>query len=105
MTADQFRQLLEQNNARLIERIDARLEEKNAALFGQLSQYFDKRFETLDTKLDAGLNRIYTTLDGITERLDSDEKERAAINAEQERQNGWIGQLAKATNTKLVPEQ
>jgi hypothetical protein len=37
--------------------------------------------------------------------LDTEEQERAAINEEQKRQNGWISQLAKATNTKLVPEQ
>lgn len=124
MTEDQFKRLLEQNNARLIERIDERLEknsteivervekrlderleQNNAVLFGQLSQYFDKRFESIDDKLDAGLNRIYNTLDGISHRLTTDEQERAAITVEQERQNKWIGQLAKATNTKLVPEQ
>lgn len=90
MTEDQFKRLLEQNNA---------------ALFGQLTQYLDKRFEERDRKLDTGLNRIYTTLDGVAARLDTDEQERAAISTEQERQNGWIGQLARSTGTELVPEQ
>ena len=90
MTEDQFKQLLEQNNA---------------VLFGQISQYFDKRFNSLKSELKADTSRIYTTVDGIAKRLDIDETERAAIYAEQDRQNGWIGQLAKATNTKLAPEQ
>jgi hypothetical protein len=90
MTEDQFKRLLEQNNA---------------ILFGQMSQYFDTRFDALTNELAGRTDRIYTTVDGIAKRLDTDEKERAAINAEQDRQNGWIGQLANATNTKLVPEQ
>jgi hypothetical protein len=42
---------------------------------------------------------------GLAKRLSTDEQERAAISEKQQRQNGWISQLAKATNTKLVPEQ
>jgi CRP-like cAMP-binding protein len=120
VTEDQFKQRLEQNNAALMEYIDARLEENNdqlvkrvderveektANLFGKLSRHFDSQFEELRADLAICTDRIYTTLDGITERLDADDKEWAAINAEQERQNRWIGQLAKATGTKLVPEQ
>lgn len=120
MTEDQFKQLLEQNNAALMECIDARLEENNdqliqrideqieektSALFGQLSRHFDARFDKLHDELTSATDRIYTQLDGITKRLDDDDKERAAINAEQDRQNGWIGQLAKSTDTKLVLER
>ena len=132
MTDDQFKQLLEQNNtqllkqfdkrldarleqnnAQLIERIDERLdkrlderlEQNNALLFGQISKYFDARFDALHAELKSDNDRIYTTLDGLAKRLDTDEQERAAINSEQARQNGWIGQLANATNTSLVPEQ
>ncbi len=109
MTEDQFKQLLEQNNTRLLEHIDERLDErldqKTAVLFGQLSQYFDKRFDSLRDELKSETNRIYNAVDGIAKRLETDEQERAATNEEQQRQNGWIGQLAKATNTKLVPEQ
>jgi hypothetical protein len=90
MTEDQFKQLLEQNNA---------------VLFRQLAQYFDKRFDALTNELATRTDRIYTTVDGIAKRLDTDEQERAAITEEQNRQNGWIGQLAKATGTRLIPEQ
>ncbi len=90
MTEDQFKHLLEQNSA---------------TLFGQLAQFFDKRFDALTNELSIRTDRIYNAVDGIAKRLDADEQERAAITAEQERQNKWIGQLAKATNTKLVPEQ
>jgi hypothetical protein len=109
MTADQFKQLLGQNNTRHLahigERLDKRLEQNNAALFGQLAQYLDKQFDALRVDLKADTDRIYTTVDGIAKRLDTDENERAAINAEQERQNGWIAQFAQATGTKLVSEQ
>ena len=108
-TADQFKQLLEQNSTRLLahigERLDERLEQNNVALFGQLAQYLDKQFDALRNDLKADTDRIYTTVDGIAKRFDTDENERAAINAEQERQNGWIAQVAQATGTKLVPEQ
>jgi hypothetical protein len=90
MTEDQFKRLLEQNNA---------------VLFGQLSQYFDRRFDSLRDELKSDSNRVYNAIDGVAKRLTTDEQERAAINEEQKRQNGWIDQLAKATNTKLVPEQ
>ena len=90
MTEDQFKRLLEQNNA---------------TLFGQMSQYFDKRFDSFRDELKSDSNRIYNAIDGIAKRLETNEQERAAINEEQRRENGWIGQIAKATNTKLVPEQ
>jgi hypothetical protein len=90
MTEDQFKRLMEQNNV---------------ILFGQLAQYFDKRFDALTNELATRTDRIYTTVDGIAKRLDTDEQERAAITEEQNRQNGWIGQLAKATGIRLIPEQ
>ncbi len=124
MTEDQFKRLLEQNNARLMEHIDARLaehnnqllervdrqlnerlEQNNAALFGQLSQYFDMRFNSLGDEFTGETRRIYSAVDGIAKRLETDEQERAAIDQEQKRQNEWIGQLAKATKTRLIPEQ
>jgi hypothetical protein len=45
MTEDQFRQLLEQNNA---------------ILFGQLAQYLDKQFDSLRDDLRANADRIYS---------------------------------------------
>ncbi len=109
MTEDQFKRLLEQNNSRLLkhidEQLDERLDQKTAVLFGQLSRHFDKQLSALRDELKGDTNRIYSAVDGIAKRLTADEQERTAINAEQTRQNGWIGQLAKATNTKLIPEQ
>jgi len=109
MTEDQFKLLLEQNNTRLLkhiyDRLDERLERNNATFFGQMSQYFDHRFDSMRDELKSDSNRIYNAIDGLAKRLETDEHERAATNVEQERQNRWIGQLAKATNTKLVPEQ
>jgi hypothetical protein len=90
MKEDQFRQLLEASNG---------------TLFGQLSQHFDEQISALRTELKGDTERIYRTLDAIAKRLETDEQERAAVNAEQERQNGWIEQLAQATNTNLVPDQ
>jgi hypothetical protein len=90
MTEDQFKRLLEQNNA---------------VFFGQLSRHFDKQLGALRDELKDETDRIYNAVDGIAKRLETDEQERTAINAEQRRQNGWIGQLAKASNTKLIPEQ
>lgn len=101
MTEDQFKQLLAQNNAALIERIET----SNAAFFGKLSRHFDTHFEELRADLATRTDRLYTQLDGITKRLDDDDKERAAMSAEQDRHSHWIVQLAKATGTKLVPEQ
>jgi hypothetical protein len=128
MTDDQFKQLLQENNADLLEqfderldarleennnrliervdkRLDARLEQNNAALFGKLSRQFDTQFEELRADLATRTDRIYTQLDGLTKRLADDEAERAAISAEQDRHHQWIDQLAKASSTKLVPEQ
>jgi hypothetical protein len=65
----------------------------------------DKRFDALYAELKANTERIYTTVDSIAKRLDTDEQEQVVTNEVQKRQNGWIGQLAKATNTKLVSEQ
>jgi hypothetical protein len=90
MTADQFKQLLEQNHA---------------ALFGQISRYFDRRFDSLGDELKSDNKRIYNAVDDLAKRLETDEQERAATNEEQKRQNGWIGQIAKAANITLVPEQ
>ena len=100
---------LAEHNNQLLERVDRqlneRLEQNNAALFGQLSQYFDMRFNSLGDEFTGETRRIYSAVDGIAKRLETDEQERAAIDQEQKRQNEWIGQLAKATKTRLIPEQ
>lgn len=112
MTDDQLQQLLEglearldkrlaQNNAALMERIET----SNAAFFGKQAQLFKTQLEKLRADLAARSDRIYNQVDGLTKRLTDDEAERAAITEEQGRHREWIGQLAKATGTKLVPEQ
>jgi len=44
-------------------------------------------------------------MDGLAKRLETDDQERAAITNQLDRHEGWIGQLAENTHTKLVPEQ
>jgi Mg2+ and Co2+ transporter CorA len=109
MTEDQFKRLLEQSNDQLFKRMDKRLNEKleqnSAVLFGQLSRHFDEQFDSLRAELRDETTRIYNAVDGLAKHLATDEQERAALTEEQKRQNGWIGQLANATNTRLIPEQ
>lgn len=64
MTEDQFRQLLEQNNA---------------ILFGQLAQYLDKQFDSLRDDLRANADRIYTTVDDTAKYLDPDALSRTGV--------------------------
>lgn len=83
------------------------LEENNAVLFRQLADHFGKNFAAQDEKFtaqDAKLDRIYTLLDRDAKRSETDEQERIALQHQVERHDGWIGQLADATNVKLVPE-
>ena len=89
-------------------KLDARFEQNNAVLFGQLSKHFDERLEErLDERigpLEAKVDRILNILDADTKRAETDDHERAAISSKVDRHEGWIGQLAKKTGTKLVPE-
>jgi hypothetical protein len=64
MTKDQFRQLLEQNNA---------------VLFGQLAQYLDKRFDSLHDDLWVDADCIYTTVDDTAKHLDPDALSRTGV--------------------------
>lgn len=112
MTNDQIDQLLERLDKRLDERLEQnnsalleRIETSNAAFFGQQAQFFKTQFDELRAELATRTDRIYTQLDGLTKRLTDDETYRAAITDEQGRHREWIGQLAKATRTKLEPEQ
>ena len=126
VTEEQLKKLFEENNAVLIERFDRRfseqdaklekrlseqdarfkerLEENNAVLFGQLSRYFDERFNEIEGKTNQRLNALSINIDGIVKRITDDEQERAAIVYEQNRHTRWITQLARATKTKLQPE-
>lgn len=79
------------------------LNKELAGFFGKLN----KRLDTIDaTKADrTQVEKLQNTMDGIASNLASDETEHAAITNHQARQDGWIHQLADATNTRLVPEQ
>ena len=75
--------------------------------FTKLFKYMQTRFDDLDTKLDtkadkAQTDKIYGVVDGIAGNLSDGADEQAVVN---HRHVEWIGQLAKSTGTKLVPEQ
>jgi hypothetical protein len=105
MTEDQLKRLLAQANAAQREEIKADIEQNNAVLFGQLSRHFDKRFTELRDEVKADVDRVYGLVDGLAKRVETDDHERAALEHGQKRHANWISQLAKATKTKLVPEQ
>lgn len=93
MTADQFKQLLEQNNA---------------VFFGQLTKYLDGQVKEVTDRLDkhdVQFDQIMSSLDQLLKQSVTGEQEQAMIIHDQAIHKDWIGQLAKATNTKLVPEQ
>jgi cytidylate kinase len=90
---------------RFDEKLDERLEKNNAVLFGQLSKHFDERTDALEARLGARIERLEVILDRDTKRTETDEQERLAMGSKLHRHEGWIGQLAEATGTKLVPEQ
>jgi hypothetical protein len=80
------------------------LEDNNAKFFGQVLKHVDESIDKLDTKITKRFDSVDTTLDGIAKRLDTDDQERVAAEAQLDRHGNWIGQLADATHTKLVPE-
>jgi archaellum component FlaC len=90
-----------------LEHLDHRLNAELAKFFGQMTKYVDKRFAELRNEiheLHENVDSIRNTVDGIAGDLTADRQERAAITVQQDRQTGWIKQLAEATNTKLQPE-
>lgn len=77
--------------------------------FTKLFNHMNQRFDEVEAKLETKANRsqvdhIQQTLDGIANRLDRDDVERAAIIDKLDRHEHWIGQLARNTDTQLVPE-
>ena len=63
-----------------------------AKFYGKLSQ----RFDHLDaTKADRSqVERLQATMDGVANRLDVDEQERAAMNRQLDRHEKWITRAA-----------
>jgi hypothetical protein len=79
------------------------LNQELAKFAGQLSRSLNARLDRLEAKLDskADAERIYQTLDRIAERLDDDDKERAAMNAQLDRHERWHHQTADTLHLKL----
>jgi hypothetical protein len=74
-----------------------------AAFFGQMTKYFDERFDKLEAKVDskADADRTYKLLDGIAARLETETIERTALSSQIDRHEGWIKQLAAKNNLRL----
>lgn len=75
--------------------------------FTRLFTYMQTRFDGIDAKLDskadkAQTDKLYQLIDDIAGTLNDTAQEQAIIN---HRHGQWIGQLAKHTGTRLVPEQ
>src|SRR5882762_8515628 len=104
MTEDQFRKILGQALAEQDERFDKkvekRLEQNNAVLFGQIAKHVDERIGEVKAEMTDRFDQLATTMDGIAKRLETDDQERAAISNQVDRHEGWIGQIAKHAGTK-----
>lgn len=81
-------------------------EDQFTKLYKYMQQQFGEIRAELETKASAEqLNQVYNIVDGIAKRLDADDQELAAMTAQLDRHDRWIGQLAENTGTKLQPEQ
>ncbi len=69
----------------------------------QLFRYMTERFDTLEAQLakKADKDEVLTRLDGIIARLDADDTERAALQHQVNRHEGWIQRLAEKTGAAL----
>jgi hypothetical protein len=74
-----------------------------AKFAGQMFQHFDERLDKLETELAtrADGERIYRALDSIAKHLDTDDAERAAMNAQLDRHERWHHQTADKLGLKL----
>lgn len=98
------RKLEEKLEQKLDEKLDQKLDEKLAVFFRRFTKYFDNRIDSLQTQMTQRFERLETTIDGMAKRVDDSQQEQAAINHQLGGHEGWVGQLAKSTKTKLVPE-
>ena len=69
----------------------------------KLYQHFDQRLDVLEANMNTKTDgeRVYTALDGIAKRLDTDEQERAAMNHQLSRHERWHHQEADKLGMKL----
>ncbi len=80
--------------------------EELAGFFAKVIQHFDARdarFEEKLEALDGKFDHMQGTLDGLVGRVSDDEVERTAIISHQQKQDGWIKQVADKAQTTLVP--
>ena len=87
---------------KLDEKLDQVLDRKLVKFFSAFDRRIDKLENEGAKKMD--VDRVYNAVDAVAKRLDIDEAERAAHASQLDRHNQWIGQLADATGTKLIPK-
>lgn len=104
MSEDEFKKLLAEQTENLTKQFDWQLHEALASLYGQLSKRADARVEELENELTGRMDRLQSTVDGIVQRLETDDLERLSLSQKVDRHEGWIEQLADTTDTKLVAD-
>jgi hypothetical protein len=70
----------------------------------KLFNYLDKRFDEVNTRIDAlddKYDKLLTTLDAFLKRLDDLEKDNLARDNEMARMRRWIETIAQKTGVKL----
>jgi hypothetical protein len=89
------------NKARLVTLGD--MEVLFANFFGQLVAYFDLDRRFAEKAGKDQVERLITSIDGLTKRVDDDDQDRALNDATLNRHSRWIGELAATTGTQLSP--
>lgn len=75
--------------------------------FTKLFKYMHTEFSHLREEMgttNRKIDVVYELLDADIKKRETDEQERIIINHQLDRYVGWFKQLAKRTNTRLVPE-
>jgi hypothetical protein len=72
-----------------------------AEFTGQLLRHVDQRIDRLTEELKGGISHVQGSMDGLAERLEADDQERAAILRQLERHERWHHQTADKIRLKL----
>lgn len=91
----------------IMEQVDQKLAAQTVLVnagFAAQDARIDARFKEEIGPLAEMISHIYNLLDADAKDRSTEQQERAAMGAAQVRHSGWIVQLAKHTNAKLVPE-
>jgi septal ring factor EnvC (AmiA/AmiB activator) len=75
--------------------------------FTKLFTYIEKRFDSIDQKLDTkssqdSLDRLTNTIDSFVKRLDNSETEQASRDLQFERLLVWAREVSKKTGVPLI---